>query len=110
MNLICQEYNYNLKEYTPFFAKFYEDKYQEEAIKVIVYDEDANNKVVGFFALFKWPYQLNNKTYNALKGVNAIVMPEYRGNGIFKKILTFIDENIKNTKNDFLIATPLSAA
>jgi len=110
MNLICREYGYNLKEYAPFYAKFYEDKFQKDAIKVIVIDEDNDNRVVGFFALFYWPYQLNGKVYNSLKGVNAIVMPEYRGNGIFKKILEFIDTNTKDLSIDFFIATPLPAA
>ncbi|MCB9173544.1 MAG: GNAT family N-acetyltransferase [Flavobacteriales bacterium] len=111
MNLICREYNYELKTYTEFFHKFYEHQFQHNAIKIIVIDEDAHNLVVGFFALFHWPYQLNSKKYNAYKGVNAIVMPEYRGCGIFKKILKFVDENLNTTPQiDFLIATPLPAA
>ena len=110
MNLICREYNYDLKEYAPFFAKFYEHPFQNNAHKITVSDIDADHKVVGFFALFYWPYQLNEKTYHAYKGVNAIVMPEYRGNGIFKKILDFVDENTKEFPIDFFIATPLPAA
>lgn len=111
MQLICNEYNYELTTYRSFFSKFYEDDYQKEALKTVVVDEDNNELVVGFFALFKWPYLFNNKTFYALKGVNAIVMPSYRGNGIFKKILDFVNVQLQNNnKVDFLIATPLPAA
>ncbi len=111
MQLICNEYNYNPTSYSSFFHKFYESEFQKDAFKIIVVDENENELVVGFFALFNWPYRFNNQQVMAWKGVNAIVMPSYRGNGIFKKILDFVDVELQQQKNiDFLIATPLPAA
>lgn len=111
MQLICNEYSYELSSYISFFNQFYESEFQENALKTIVIDEDKNKLVVGFFALFNWPYKLNNQKIMAWKGVNAIVMPSYRGNGIFKKILDFVDIQLQHQNNvDFLIATPLPAA
>lgn len=111
MQLICNEYSYELSSYISFFNQFYESEFQENALKIIVIDEDKNELVVGFFALFNWPYKLNNQKIMAWKGVNAIVMPSYRGNGIFKKILDFVDIQLQHQNNvDFLIATPLPAA
>lgn len=111
MHLICNEYNYDFSSYSSFFHQFYESEFQKNALKTVVIDEDENELVVGFFALFYWPYKFNNNSFYSLKGVNAIVMPAYRGNGIFKKILDFVDQQLCcQNEIDFLIATPLPAA
>ena len=110
MKLICDEYGYKYSEYHQFFTKFHEAPFQKNAIKTVVYDADNNDYVAGFFALFYWPYTYNNTTLNAYKGVNAIVNPDYRGQGVFKMILDFVDLQIKDKPIDFLIATPLPAA
>ena len=90
MALICKEYNRNINDYSKFYEKFYENEYQKNAIKVVAIEKESGN-AVGFFALFVWPYFLNEKKFYSLKGVNAIVNPDYRGHGIFNKILTTTD-------------------
>lgn len=109
MALICKEYNRNINDYSKFYEKFYENEYQKDAIKVVAIEKESG-AAVGFFALFVWPYFLNEKKLYSLKGVNAIVNPDYRGHGIFNKILTTIDSELKKQHVDFLIATPLDAA
>lgn len=109
MTLICEEYNRNINDYSKFYEKFYENNYQKDAIKVVAIEKESG-KAVGFFALFIWPYFHDKKKFYSLKGVNAIVNPNYRGHGIFNKILTTIDDELKTQQADFLIATPLDAA
>lgn len=109
MDLICQEYNRDKSKYAKFFENFYEHEYQKDAIKTVAI-EKSSGKVVGFFALFTWPYFYEGKKLYSYKGVNAIVDPNYRGKGIFNNILNLADETLKNKEADFLIATPLDAA
>lgn len=107
IELICNQYNYNVNEYEIFFNSFYNNAFQEKAIKIVALD---NNKVIGFQSFFYWPYLLNGKRVNSYQSGNSIVSNNYRGKGIFQKMLNFIYENPTNIPIDFFIGFPVEAS
>ncbi|HEY9083407.1 MAG TPA: hypothetical protein VIN73_08725 [Vicingaceae bacterium] len=102
VNLICNQYGYEKVKYITFFDLFYSNSFQKKAIMIVALD---GNKVVGFQSFFYWPYSKNGKTYNSYQSGNSIVDSSYRGKGIFKKLLHFIDD--KNLSIDFMVGFPV---
>lgn len=107
VELICNQYSYNLNSYTSFFSSFYEGEFQKDAIKIVALD---NKKVVGFQSFFYWPYSYNGKILNSYQSGNSIVDVNYRGKGIFQKMLAYIYENPTKIPIDFLIGFPVEAS
>lgn len=105
IELICNEYGYNKQIYADYFEAFYDKKYQDKSILIIALD---NNKVIGFQSFFYWPYILNKKKYNSFQSGNSIIDGSYRGKGVFKRMLNFIEENEFNI--DFIVGFPVEAS
>lgn len=105
INLICKQYGYKKVEYELFFNLFYANFFQENAILIVALDE---NKVIGFQSFFYWPYIKDGKKFNSYQSGNSIVDGNYRGKGIFQKMLHFIDD--KNLTIDFIIGFPVEAS
>lgn len=105
INLNCKHYGYKKNEYELFFNSFYNNLYQEKAILIVALDE---NKVIGFQSFFYWPYLKNGQQFNSYQSGSSIVDSNYRGKGIFQKMLHFIDD--KNLPIDFLVGFPVEAS
>lgn len=105
VELICKEYGYKKEDYIHFFDAFYNNDFQNKAILIVALDK---NKVIGFQSFFYWPYNKNGKLYHSYQSGNSIVDSSYRGKGIFKKLLHFIDD--KNLSIDFIIGFPVEAS
>lgn len=87
---------------------FYDHSFQKnKSLRIVALDGD---KVIGFQSLFYWPYMQNGKLYNSMQSGNSIVHPDYRGQGIFQKLLNYIDENNEQLKIDFLMGFPVEAS
>jgi hypothetical protein len=105
IELICNEYGYDKQNYANYFEAFYDKKYQAKSILIIALD---NNKVVGFQSFFFWPYIYNGKQFNSFQSGNSIVDNSYRGKGIFKKMLQFIENGSFNI--DFIVGFPVESS
>jgi GNAT superfamily N-acetyltransferase len=104
--LFCNQYNEDINQFTLFFEKFYEHSFQKnKAIKIVALEGD---KVVGFQSFFYWPYQSGEMIYNSFQSGNSLVHPEYRGQGLFRKMLAFVYENGKEI--DFMVGFPVQAS
>lgn len=89
-------------------AQFYEHSFQKDkCIRLVALDGE---KVIGFQSLFYWPYKKNGKIYNTFQSGNSIVHPEYRGKGIFQKLLHYLDEYNQDLQLDFLMGFPVQAS
>ena len=99
------QYNFKANEFAKTFENFYEHDFQKsKGLRIVALD---NNKVVGFQSFFFWPYQFKNKVYNSYQSGNSIVHQDYRGKGIFGKLLKYTEENKINLGIDFLIGFPV---
>jgi hypothetical protein len=86
-----------------FFAKqiedFYEHPFQKnKSIRIVALDGD---KVAGFQSFVYWPYNYGKTTYNSYQSGNSLVHQDYRGKGIFNKLLSFFET--EKIDVDFLI-------
>lgn len=108
IDLFVLQYGVDKKKFTNYFINFYSHPYQKEkALKVVALDM---NKVVGFQSFFYWPYKEGNKSYNSFQSGNSIVHPDYRGHGIFQKLLNFIYKECESLNIDFLMGFPVEAS
>ena len=84
--------------------KFYGHSFQNgKAIKIVALMDD---KVLGFTSFSYWPYKKKGVLYNSFQVGNAMIHPDYRGKGIFPKLLKYVDDNFQNLGVDFLFAFP----
>lgn len=105
VEMFNQQYNYKEGEFDNLFDNFYEADFQKEkCIRLVALDD---KKVVGFQTFFYWPYTFNNKIYNVFQSGNSIVHSDYRGKGIFGKLLKYIDGHKRELNIDFLIGFPV---
>jgi GNAT superfamily N-acetyltransferase len=99
------QYDFSDNEFADTFEKFYEHDFQKDrCIRIVALD---NKKVIGFQSFFYWPYKYKSKVYNSYQSGNSIVHENYRGKGIFGKLLRYTDENKNNLGIDFLIGFPV---
>lgn len=103
--LFSMQYDRPEEEVAVTMANFYEHPFQKnKCIRIVSMDGD---KVTGFQSLFYWPYQKNGQVYNSFQSGNSLVHPDYRGKGIFGKLLNYLDEYNKDLKIDFLMGFPV---
>lgn len=89
--------------------RFFEHPFQKD--RVIRIAALKGEQVVGFVSFAYWPYTKNGTTYKSYQVGNAMIHPQYRGNGIFPMLLKYVDDHCKQLGVDFLFAFPhLSAS
>lgn len=108
VSLFVKEYNVDYKLFESFFSKFYESPFQSgKSIRIVALD---NKTVAGFQSFFYWPYQYGYVIFNSYQSGNSLVHENYRGQGLFKKMLQYFDEVKNNYKVDFLVGFPVEAS
>lgn len=108
IDLFVSEYKVDRADFSDYFEKFYHGNFQIKKSLMLVAIEEV--KVVGFQTFFYWPYHKNNITYNSLQSGNSIIHVDYRGKGIFGKLLQYIDENKQALDVDFIVGFPVDAS
>lgn len=99
------EYGINESEFEDYFAKFYDHPYQlNKCVRVVAKDGD---KIIGFQTFFSWPYRINNVIVNSYQSGKSLVHPDYRGKGLFQKMLNYLDTKKDELKIDFLMGFPV---
>jgi GNAT superfamily N-acetyltransferase len=105
VQLFCTQYGTNKTEQENLMENFYEHPFQKnKCIRIVALDGD---KVIGFQSLFYWPYEKGGKVFNSYQSGNSLVHADYRGKGIFQKLLNYLDEYNKELKIDFLMGFPV---
>lgn len=106
VKLFSIQYGISENEFSSLMDDFYEHPFQKnKCLKIAAID---GNKVVGFQSYFYWPYTYNETIYNSYQSGNSLVHPEYRGKGIFQKLLSYLDNELQNKyKIDFLVGFPV---
>ncbi len=106
--LLAEEYGGDENARSSRFSQFYEHSYQADyAIRLIA---THNGQVAGFQSLFRWPYDWNGQTLNTLQSGNSIIATEWRGKGVFGRLLRKVDEVVASTNVDALVGFPVAAS
>ncbi len=103
--LFSMQYGVNSKDFAELMTDFYEHPYQQEKCIRVVAKE--GNKIAGFQSFFYWPYSYEGKEYCSYQSGNSLVHPDYRGKGIFQKLLNAIEEKRSKYGIDFLVGFPV---
>ena len=106
--LFSKQYHITEDEFSLLIDNFYDHAFQQQkCIRIVALEGE---KVIGFQSFFYWPYEINGKTFNSFQSGNSLVHEDYRGKGIFQKLLQYIDEHRESLKIDFLIGFPIDAS
>jgi hypothetical protein len=108
IDLFVQEYGVNKKEFNTLFERFYFHPFQKNKCLLIVALDGGT--VAGFQSFFFWPYMFEGKTFNSFQSGNSLVNPAYRGQGLFNKMLAFINQENETKEVDFLMGFPVEAS
>ncbi|MFZ4785018.1 MAG: hypothetical protein ACOYLH_06025, partial [Flavobacteriales bacterium] len=108
ISLFVAEYGVEYDSFEKLFMQFYEAPYQQGRSIRIVTVEGEN--VGGFQSFFYWPLFQNGRTIHALQSGNSLVHPDFRGKGLFAKMLDYIHQPENNIDFDVLIGFPVEAS
>ena len=67
---------------------------------------DDNGRIAGVRAFMRWTWQSRERSYRALRAVDTATHPDYRGQGIFKKLTLQLISECLEEGDDFIFNTP----
>ncbi|PPK87971.1 acetyltransferase (GNAT) family protein [Neolewinella xylanilytica] len=67
---------------------------------------DDGGRIAGVRAFMRWQWQSRDRTYRALRAVDTATHPDYRGQGIFKRLTLRLIEECRQEGDDFIFNTP----
>jgi hypothetical protein len=103
--MFSAQYGVPADEFALLVQKFYEHPFQAtKCIRVVALDGE---KVAGFQSFFYWPYERNGKVFNSFQSGNSLVHPDYRGKGLFQKLLDYVEVHREELNIDFLMGFPV---
>lgn len=103
--LFSKQYGVGVNEFSKLIDDFYEHPYQKQkCIRIVATEEKV---VIGFQSFFYWPYCFKGITYNSYQSGNSLVHQDYRGKGVFQKLLLYLDNHQKELNIDFLVGFPV---
>jgi GNAT superfamily N-acetyltransferase len=90
------------------FKSFYEHPFQvQKCIRIVALEGE---RVAGFQSFFYWPVVVDGRAINAYQSGNSLVHPDFRGKGLFGKMLNFIHEPNSGFDCELLIGFPVEAS
>jgi GNAT superfamily N-acetyltransferase len=90
------------------FRSFYEHPFQiSRCIRIVALEGE---RVAGFQSFFYWPVVIQGKEVKAYQSGNSLVHPDFRGKGLFGKMLNFIHEPDSGFDCELLIGFPVEAS
>ncbi len=81
------------------------DKYSSDLSYIVVALE--GNRVVGTQTYTKWPYRFGSRIFRSVQSGLTLVDKEYRGRGIFQRMLEYGDEVLQDNCVDFVTGFPV---
>lgn len=105
IQMFVQEYGVKFGEFEQLFIHFYESDFQRDrSIRIVAVEGD---KVGGFQSFFYWPLSKNNVIIPAWQSGNSLVHPDFRGKGLFAKMLDHIHRPESGFDAEFLTGFPV---
>lgn len=102
------EYGSAIDEFDKLFQAFYEHPFQrKECIRIVAVEGE---KIAGFQSFFYWPIISNGRVLRSYQSGNSLVHPEFRGKGLFGRMLNFILEPDNTFNCELLIGFPVEAS
>src|SRR5687768_15866708 len=92
------EYPFMKGWFTERFSALYESDYTHEKHHLVTAVRDE--KVLACISYIQWPLSFRGTRLNAFQMVGLLVHPSARGMGLFRKILSEMDELLKNRHPD----------
>lgn len=65
-----------------------------------------NNRIVGMQTYTYWPYVCETKSFYSVQSGMTLVHPEYRGQGVFSRMLELGDEILRDARVEFAMGFP----
>jgi GNAT superfamily N-acetyltransferase len=105
IKMFVEEYGVEESAFELLFTHFYESEFQRErCIRIAAVEGE---KVGGFQSFFYWPLTHHGKTVDAWQSGNSLVHPDFRGKGLFSKMLDFIHQPDSGFNAELLIGFPV---
>jgi len=101
VRLFSREYGTPDAEVARRLDHFFEHPFQKERCLALV--AMNGQQVIGFQGVFYWPYMFDGKLYRSLQAGNSLVHPDFRGRGVFQKLLQYTDERVNALQADFML-------
>jgi len=102
------EYATGAAQFDTLFGQFYEQEFQRtNCIRIVALD---GKRVAGFQSFFYWPVVIGGKEVKSYQSGNSLVHPDYRGKGLFGKMLNYIHEPESGFNAELLIGFPVEAS
>lgn len=106
--LFDMEYSTGAAQFDSLFGQFYEQEFQSgRCIRIVALEGD---RVAGFQSFFYWPVVIEGKEVQSYQSGNSLVHPDYRGKGLFGKMLNYIHEPGSGFNAELLIGFPVEAS
>ena len=106
--LFDMEYATGSEQFDALFGHFYEQEFQAtRCIRIVALDD---KRVAGFQSFFYWPVVMGGKELQSYQSGNSLVHPDYRGKGLFGKMLNYIHEPGSGFNAELLIGFPVEAS
>ncbi|MFM2360049.1 MAG: hypothetical protein RLY16_2042 [Bacteroidota bacterium] len=103
--LFSDQYSRPIEETSLMMQQFYEHPFQKnKSLRLVALDGDI---VIGFQSFFYWPYLRNGVIHNTCQSGNSLVHPNYRGKGIFQKLLNAIEVICKEQQVELVMGFPV---
>jgi hypothetical protein len=108
VELFDLEYGTDKGSFDTLFQNFYEHSFQQkQCIRIVSLDGEI---VSGFQSFFYWPVSIEGNQVLSYQSGNSLVHPQYRGKGIFAKLLNYIHQPESGLPHDLLIGFPVEAS
>ena len=105
VKMFVAEYGGSESEFEKLFVHFYESPFQKEkCIRIVAVEGDV---VGGFQSFFYWPLRKGSETIRAWQSGNSLVQPNFRGKGLFAKMLDYIHLPESGFNAELLIGFPV---
>jgi GNAT superfamily N-acetyltransferase len=106
--LFDMEYATGATQFDTLFGHFYEQEFQKQnCIRIVALDGE---RVAGFQSFFYWPVTIEGAEVQSYQSGNSLVHPDYRGKGLFGKMLNYIHEPGSGFNAELLIGFPVEAS
>jgi len=104
IGMFCEQYGNSREQFSDYFTEFYSGFQKNRAIRLVILSE---KKVAGFVSFSYWPYLVQGNACNSYQCGNVIINKDFRGQGLYNKLLDHLNSNAGSYGIDFLVGFPI---